>query len=60
MQCVEKRLTRKLVVKVDQLAIVDLLQKVLELLGFRTTLHLVDSSQVVVDVFGVLGDAQVR
>ena len=60
MQCLDKRLTRKLVVKVDQLAIVDLLQKVLELLGFRATLHLVDSSQVIVDVFGVLSDAQVR
>ena len=44
----------ELVVKVDQLAVVDLLEKILQLLSLRTALDFVDRANVVVHIFGVL------
>ena len=47
----------KLVIKVNQLAIVYLLEQILKLLCLRSTLAFVDRSDVVIDVFGVFCDA---
>ena len=50
-------LTCELVVKTNELTIVNLLQQVLKLLGLLTSLVLVNGSDVVVDVAGVVHDS---
>ncbi len=47
-------LTRKLVVKADELAVVNLLEEVLQFLRFLATLDLVERSNVIVNVLCVL------
>ena len=54
------RLTSKLVVEVDKLTVVDLFQEELKFLGFAATLDFVNSSNTIINVASILGNAHLR